>query len=107
MGESGGLGRSPVVGAAPGREFHATALAGRASPGEVVDQPRDRLARQRPVEELRLGEAVAAAGRLPARRRRVLVGGTAEAPLVVDGLAVGQLAAVVRQRFGTDARREV
>src|SRR2546429_601843 len=58
VGEGGGVGRAPVVGAAPGGEQHAAVLARRPPPGHAVHQRHDRLIRKRPVEELGLGEAV-------------------------------------------------
>jgi hypothetical protein len=58
VGEGGGVGCAHVVGAAPGGEQHAAVLARCPTPGHAVHQRHDCLIRNRPVEELGLGEAV-------------------------------------------------
>jgi hypothetical protein len=97
MGKRGGIGRPPVVGPTPRRELQATVLAGHTPAGKAVDQRRNRLAGQGPIEELRLGEAAAPTD---GRRRRWLGSGAAALGLEPSGVQVRQPPAGVAQRVG-------
>src|SRR5919106_4199091 len=59
MDEGRGVCAHPVVGTAPRREIEFARLAGDPAPGELLQQLLDDLRGQRPLEELRLDEAVA------------------------------------------------
>jgi hypothetical protein len=56
--EGGGVGGHAIVGTAPRQEIHLPRLPRHQPLGEVLDQRRDRLARQGLAEELRLGDLV-------------------------------------------------
>src|SRR6266508_5635497 len=106
MGEGGGRGWAPVVGASPWREPDAAALTSPAELGEAVGQRRECLARKRLVEEFGLGEAVSLPRQRPVRGLLDLVVGDAELGLVGARVDVRQLFADLGLRFEAGARHQ-